>query len=268
MADVGRLTNPYGQGFNYSEVLGRLRSEFSSSHGPLFHYTDHAASTGLRNGQLWMTRADCFLDATEIAYGLDLFRVSARTDLDERERALFNEVLAILRARLQSCFFWSLSQDPDSEHLRHKYATDGEPPLRFSPGFPITLRAAWHIRPADGLPHKVHFVVDHYDFFEGFVVYDDARQRRLAAMACQAFQDFLRADAHGVDRFLFVQVLMECLVLFKSRRFEPEGEHRIALVHKPDSAESFEETRDSRGRRFVYITVGFPKSSGPDRQRA
>ena len=179
--------------------------------------------------------------------------------LNEPEAASFSEVLKTLQVRLKSCFVLSLSQAPDSEYLRSNYAGDNGSVIEFQENFPrIVFHTGWHVTPSDGDSFRNHFVVDVYDFFEGFVVYDDPQQQRPATMACLAYQDLLSTDAHIVDSYQFIDILMQCLVLFKSNEFEAEEEFRVAFIRRHGIIERFEETRDCAGCCKLYIKVRIP----------
>lgn len=242
------------------ESVGRLLSEFKESQDPLYHYTDRVASEGISGGELWMTRADCFLDSREIEHGLETLSAAARTTLRGAESVSFSDVLGAVSARLRTCFVLSLSQDPESDYLRSKYAKNGGIVLEFEESFPRVLYTGWHAFPKGHDCSGLHYVVNNYDFFEGFVVYDDSHKRRLATISCQAFRDLLYSEAHVVDTYHFVDILMQCLLLFKRQEFKVEAEYRVALVRKPGVRKSFEQTRGPAGRNQAYIKVRIPSA--------
>lgn len=154
--------------FCNNESVARLLSQFQISQGPLFHYTNQTASIGIRRGEIRMTRADCFLDQSEITYGLEVLSEAAQTSLGTKEIGPFSDVLKALRAKLQACFVLSLSQDPDSDHLRSEYAGKNGAILEFQENFPMMFHgASWHtILNGEG-SWNVHCIADLYEFFEG-----------------------------------------------------------------------------------------------------
>lgn len=255
---VRRLAMRFKRNFCKNKAIGELLSEFKVSQGPLFHYTRGEASAGIRGGVIWMTRADCFMDPKEIEHGLEVLTEAAQSALADPEKASFLEGLVALRSRLKSCYVLSLSQDHCNHHLRRTY---GESVLEFRENFPMELyHTGWHSIPNSDDSFTCHPVVYVYDFFEGFVVYDESDQQRLARMACMAYLDCLSTEAHVVDAYQFTKVLMQCLVLFKSRKFAGEVEYRIALVREPKVTESFEIRCDGECRRR-RIEVIIPSST-------
>jgi len=245
--------------FCQDEAIGRLLVEFRMSQGPLFHYSDRIAASGIRNGKIWMTRADCFLDPREIGHGLEVLSLAARSAHSELEGKQFLDALEALRARLRSSYVLSLSLDPESDYLKTNYAGADGVALEFESTFPHLLyNLGYHAESQDGGSFRRSFVVDVYDLFEGFVVYDKVRQHRLAAMACLAHSSLVSASSHPVDVYHFINVLVQCLILFKSQEFAAENEYRVALVQQHGITESFEKTRDCRGRRSSYIEVSVP----------
>lgn len=241
-----------------NELVGRLLSEFTVSQGPLFHYTDRAAAAGITNGEIWVTRADCFLDPKEIQHGLKTLSDAARATLSEPDQKSFFDVLEALHGRLRSCFVLSLSQDGNNEHLRNEYAGNDGVVLEFTETFPHILCGGWHAVRTSEDSCTLHHAVDIYDFFEGFVEYNDCSQKELARMACEAYRSLLVTDTHIVDAYHFVNVLLQGLVLFKSKSFVDEDEYRIALVQKPGIAVSFEEIRNRGERQIVYLKFRIP----------
>jgi hypothetical protein len=203
-------------------------------------------------------QADYFLDSKEIEHGLKVLSVAARTALSEPERMSFVDILKAVRERLQSCYVLSLSQDPESEYLQSNYARDSGVVLEFEEDFLRVLYTGWHAIPNGDDSFRCHYIVDIYDFFEGFVVYDDSHQQQLSTIACLAYRELLSTDAHIVDSCHFINILLQCLILFKSRKHKDEKEYRVAPVRMPRITESFEETRDRVGCRHVYIAVRIP----------
>jgi hypothetical protein len=249
----------FTQYFCGNESVGELLSQFRCSQGPVFHYTGRDASIGITCGEIWMTRADCFLDQAEIAHGLAVLSEAAQTTLEE-ERESFSTILEVLRARLASCFVLSLSQDQKNEHLRKVYSGSDGAILEFQEDFPRTLYTGWHAIPKGDDSWSLHYVVDLYDFFEGFVVYDPAQKRRLAEMACQSYRSLRSTDAHIVDSHHFIDVLMQCMILFKTPEHEAEVEYRVALIGRGEESKPFEQSRSRSGsRRQVFTRVLIPK---------
>lgn len=258
-----------GQHFSSNKSVGELLLKFLPSQGSLFHYTDQAASIGIRRGEVRMTRADCFLDQSEIAYGLAILSEAARTTLGAEEIESFNHVLGALRVRLQRCFVLSLSQDSDSDYLKSKYAGNGGAILEFQENFPVMFHgASWHSIPNGEGSGTVHLIADLYEFFEGFVVYDRARQLQLAEIACQTYRNIQSTDTHFVDKYHFIDILIQCCVLFKRPEFEIEKEYRIALIRNQKDMQSFEETINHEGKNRTLIKVMIPSSSDAVRIRA
>jgi len=242
--------------FTENESVRSLLAEFKISQGALFHYTPSlAASEGICGGEIWITSADSFLDDEEIAYGLGMLREAATRMLSGADRDSFLGGLAELESRLASCYVFSLSQDPDSEYLKSNYASDDGFRLEFGENLSFWLQGGWHSIPAGDDSFLLHYVVDHYDVCEGFVVYDEEEQRRISDLACEVFQDLLSGGGHLVDSFHLVSALIQCLILFKRASFSPEVEYRIALLRKAERAEDFSETRDREDGQITYIAV-------------
>ena len=248
----------FEQRFYECAAVGRLLSQFEISQGPLFHYTRRIASAEIQRGKIRLTRADCFLDTKEIQYGLAVLTRAGEDSLDESQLPSFSELLKAIRARLQFCFILSLSKNPDSGHLRSTYSGVNGAVVEVPENFPRVLYRGWHAtRTGDG-SFGLRFVVDLYDFFEGNVIYDAKKQRRIAVMACEAWRELRSRDAHVVDGYHFIDSLLRCLVLFKSSEFEVEDEYRIALVRRPEIAETFESTETRAGRTCHYVAVRIP----------
>ena len=252
------------QYFSGNKFVSELLSEFKVSQGPLFHYTNQIASVGIKGGEIWMTRADCFLDPKEIEHGLEVFSKAAQNSLSDLEIASFFKILEALKERLRTCFVLSLSQNPDNNYLQSNYAGENGAVIEFQENFSHVLYTGWHTIPNSDDSFRNHFIVDTYDRFEGFVLYDDEQQLRLAKMACLAYRDLISTDAHIVEAIHFVNILMNCLVLFKSREFEVEKEYRIALVRKSEEKESFEKSRENDKCCYLYIEVRIPN---PDEEK-
>ena len=208
-----------------------------------------------------MTRADCFLDQAEIVHGLAVLSEAAQTTFKAKERESFSIVLKALEARLHACFVLSLSQDRDNNHLKSTYAKKNGAILEFQEDFPmIFYGASWHTIPNGNDSWSVRFIVDLYEFFEGFVIYDVARQLHLAEMACQSYRDIRSTDAHPADIYHFIDILMRCMVLFKVPSFNAEKEYRFALIRNLGDVQSFEEAMVHNGKHRAYISVRIPST--------
>jgi hypothetical protein len=244
--------------FCENELVRKLLDEFNVRQGPLFHYTSQEAASGIRSGEIWLTRADCFLDSSEINHGCDVLSSAATATLSAQEILSFHRLIDILHDRLKSCYVMSLSQCDSNEHLRLNYASKGGAILRFEETFPEELVNGWHAVPMGNGRFSTHQLSDVYDPFEGFVVYDDTRKQQLAEIACGVFRQLYAADAHKADLHHFIAILIQCLVLFKEYYISPENEYRIALLRRRNITEDFEHRRDCRGATIIYVKVRIP----------
>lgn len=248
--------------FCSNESVGKLLSQFPHSQGSLFHYTKQDASIGIKGDEIRMTRADCFLDQSEIAHGLAVFSEAAQTTLGAEVIEHFSNVLSALRTRLQACYVLSLSQESDSDYLKSAYAGENGVILEFQNDFPSMFHGvSWHSIFNGNDSCSIHLIADFYEFFEGVVIYDRARQLQLAEMACQTFLNILSTDTHFVDSHHFINILIRCLVLFKAPEFEVEKEYRFALIRNQKGVQPFEETINAAGNQRAYISVRFPLTS-------
>ena len=131
--------------------------------------------------------------------------------------------------------------------------------LEFQENFPIMFYGtSWHTIPNGDDSWSVHLIADLYEFFEGFVIYDEDRQLHLAKMACQSYQDIRSTDAHPADIYHFIDILIRCVVLFKVSDFKVEKEYRFVLIRNRGGVLSFEKTMNHDGKHRACISVRIP----------
>lgn len=237
--------------------IGDLLQEFPISRGCLYHYTSEDAATGISRGELWMTRADCFLDEEEIKYGQTILARAADGCLSGEAYDSFVTFLSEVRTGLEQTYITSFSQDPNNEYLKNNY---GKHVIEFDVFFPDKFKyEAFHSVPTGQGSFAVHFFDEHYRSFEGRVIYDEEEQARIASSICNAYFDLIRSDSvHKGDLFHFVDVVNRCLILFKKKEFSPESEYRIAFAYNGTKSNVFEQRRSQDGKTRYYVEVGIP----------
>ncbi len=241
--------------FSGSQTIHELLSQFPLSQGPLYHYTNQQAAEGISKGEIWVTRADCFFDSSEIQHGISIIADVARQELNDNVLVVFVSLLFVIRECLKQCYVFSLSLDRDNPYLTSRYGKG----LAFPEDFPRRLFSmGWHSVRNDGNSFRNYYFVDLYDFFEGSVIYDMDSKQRAARLVCEAFREIITPQAHIVDNFHFINILMTCCVLFKETKFANEEEYRAALVSKTANNESFEHSRTNKGRHIRYIAASGP----------
>lgn len=241
------------------ESLSRLLGKFEISQGYLYHYTSLNVAESISNGELWLTRADDFLDEREVDHGLERLISTIPSSWDEELANSYRSFLNTLRDVLRKCYVLSLSQDQDNDYLVQTYASADGAILRLPSNISFALSTGWHAIPmGDGF--SLHFSNDLYDLVDGFVDYDLDSQNRISALACETFQAIsqstLDASPEAIAEWLhFRDALLQCLILFKEPSYCDEKEYRMALILKPSAEESFEHVREIKGRQSYYIKM-------------
>jgi len=229
-------------------AIADLYQCFRISQGPLYHYTPmDAAASITESGQLWLTRADSFLDQEEVVYGSDLLRQAIAESVagDLKEQLL--KAIEFLGDLLRKCYVLSLSSNPSNSHLATNY---GKAIIELQENFPINLAySAWHISESN----LYHFQML-YEAAEGYVVYDRAEQLQIARKAAFALQSLISPNAAEVDVFHMHHLLIKCIMLFKDASYSPEEEYRVVLHRLSNiSAPAFDKKRHKEFREISYV---------------
>lgn len=249
------------QYFCTNKLVGNLLRRFKISQGNLYHYTSKDAATGINKGEIWMTRADCFLDSREISHGIDILINAANYYLSGGTNKSFVNLLSDFHSKLKNTYVMSLSQDPQNQYLKNNYAVDGII-IEFKEVFPTHLGATgWHSVPESKDSYRLHYLTDLYRPFEGLVVYDDDLKKELAREVCETYANLTSSMAHFVDELHFENALIQSIVLFKEESYAPEKEYRIALIRKDNSNNPFEKNREYKGKSIFYIKAEIPRNS-------
>jgi len=75
--------------FTENKLVEELFSELTISQNSLFHYASEKTVKSIQSGQeLWITRADCFLDKEEIKYGVGVIKQAAELVLNKIQKNL------------------------------------------------------------------------------------------------------------------------------------------------------------------------------------
>lgn len=244
--------------FVENDLVKKLLSRFPISQGNLYHYTSDEASYGISGGELWMTRADCFLDESEIRYGESVIEEAAIDALKEPDRSNFLGLLLDVRKQLSLTYVLSMSQDSCCEYLKDNY---GKNIIEFSEMFPQSFSyEGMHSVQTGHDSYRCHFFDDLYRFFEGEVIYVREEQCDIAKEICKAYIDLISSEkAHKVDVRHFIDLMTKCLLLFKQSTFSQEREYRLALTHIQGGGNDFEFSRDIKGEDSHYIKVSYPQ---------
>lgn len=243
--------------FTNSPVVSELYRCFEISHGALHHYTRaDAAASILSNGELWLTRADSFLDQSEVDYGTSILKAAVKAILTGEDQARLLDLLAHMNGSLRKCYVLSLSSNSSSTYLTDTY---GLSHLELRENFPIDLTYSARHCVLDGDGFLLHHFSQLYEAVEGYVVYDEDEQLRIAGKAVAAVQELAHANADVGDLFHMRQLLIACITLFKQKHYEQEEEYRIVLhrlgeIEVPD----FDERRVANGRTISYIRAQVP----------
>lgn len=232
--------------------IHELYREFRISQENLYHYTcDEAATSISKTGVLWLTRADCFLDETEVSYGAGILREAIELEVtgDKQE---FISLVGDLEESLRQCYVFSASSNPSNSYLLKNY---GEKILELREGFPFCLsHSAWHSLP-NGDGFNIYHFIELYESVEGYIVYDKNEQVRIARKVIVALCQLFGNDiAQMADVFHVRQLLVTCIVLFKHGDYSGEEEYRVVLhrlVNRGDL--NFDNARNSKGKEIAYI---------------
>lgn len=219
----------------------------------MYHYTDTtAASNIIDRKEIYLTRADHFLDNREIKYGMSILENEAKRSLSEDEFNEFKRILNILSERFKTCFVFCFSQNNNSE--KHKEIHGGKI-LQFEEYFPSELACmSYHAIP-EGDGFRLYYTTDIYKLIEGFVIYEQHKQFEIAIDICKTFDENRDIELHIVDQFHFVDVLMKFILLCKEPCFAWEEEYRIALLTNEKWDTQFENIKKNNK---IYIKLITP----------
>jgi hypothetical protein len=243
--------------FTESDLVTRLFDQFRISNGPLFHYTSSQSVESIKKGtELWLTRADSFLDTDEIKYGIELFREVVSREYKRGEYGAIEKFINHLEDYLQGTYVLSLSSDPSSNHLISYY---GNRIIELSENFPMLLaNTAWHSIPCgDGFSN--YYFNNLYEHVEGYVIYDRDDQIQLTKLAIEAILSVANNETHIVDVFHIRKIIIMCTILFKQKRYEPEQEYRVALIAKSPEKHDFNAERISNDKTIHFMKAVIPR---------
>lgn len=245
--------------FAENELIKKLLRKFEISQGRLYHYTSEEAASGIRGGEFWLTRADCFLDKLEIHYGESLLEQAAIEHLNSIECDSFIRLLSEAKASLNLTYVMSLSQEPENKHLLENY---GRFIIEFDETFPMYfVHEGMHSTAIDMTSYRLHFLNTLYDFFEGFVIYDKGKQLEISLAICGAYAQIAGSRyVHKVDAWHFVDIIKRCLILFKKDRYSSESEYRLSITYRQALPNIFEHTRERDNKSFVYVKAKLNRS--------
>lgn len=215
--------------FTSNEKIKKLLSQFDLNEGELYHYTTLESAKAIKtNRELWLTRADCTLDPSEIQYGIDILISSAKRTLSKEELEKFIELLNIIGPKLKKSYLFCLTENKNSN--RH-IDTHGNTLMTFQYDFPELLLSSGrlfnHINTKE---RAVTFIKDSFCLIEGKVIYDFDRQNRIADSICNFYKAALVNNMHIVEINLFTDVLLQFIILLKEQCYSWENEYRICIV--------------------------------------
>jgi len=175
--------------------------------------------------------------------------------MDDLECSSFQKIIMALSDRMRHSYIFSMSHKNDSDHLKEKYGTSI---VEFPEDFPSRLgNLSRHLTPS-GDGYRLKFSHDLYDLHEGFVVYESLKQQAIAKDICRTFLEISRENAHIVDPFHFINVILTFIALSKRSNFSEEEEYRLLLVAKNNKAKQFELERNDGCRNLIYIKLNMP----------
>ena len=150
---------------------------------------------------------------------------------------------------------FSLSSDAHNEYLAQEYANQ-ETKVVFTPDFPMQLlHTSWQIVPNDKGGFSRHFANDIYTKYEGFVEYEEEFKQNIAKNIVDVFGKLLNKQPHIVDRYQFIDLLVQFVIHAKEPKFYQEREYRISLVSLAEGSRQLEETRGNAERETNFIRL-------------
>lgn len=204
---------------------------FQRVHAPLYHYTSNNSADAIVSGEeFWLTRADGFLDESEISYGTAVVtQAMLQLNLTEELSSRISGTLLRIHHFLRSAFVLSLTLDPRNGYLATHY---GSSVLCFKPSFPLLFSncTVHHRTEHDGF--KVHFTCDYFEPIEGAVIYDRDVQIEAAKKVVLAVVDVLLQSGSPVEPLHARELLITSILLCKDFKYSPENEYRFALIRK------------------------------------
>jgi len=238
--------------FAFNPKLTEALNGIRCSQGNLFHYTHRQVANDIKkNRELWITRADCFLDDMEIKHGVKILKRVSKCKLKADSLKDFQLLVEAIHERLTNCYILSLSEDEHNTYLAEKYAKN-ETKVKFSPNFPMSLYGRAGHRNANG----VAYAIDSFILHEGFVEYEPRTQVEFAVKIIDIFKNMIDTEPHVVDAYQFVGLLMQFVIFVKRKRFCKEREYRVSLVSAGKGVKVFEDN-NSDGK--AIIKVNFPE---------
>jgi len=233
-----------------NDKIGKLLSKFRISQGELYHYTDSTASENIiTNKEIYLTRADHFLDKSEIQYGITLLTNAAEKILIESDINKFQTIIDALSERFKQCFIICFTQISNSKkHIK----TYGKNILQFKENFPSELaNMSRHSIPKDN-GYSLRYSTDLYETIEGFVEYNSNKQKSIANEICEIFQETNNANIHLVDQYHFINAIMKFVILCKESCNDWEKEYRVGLISNSKWDTMFENSRNN-GKIFIKL---------------
>ena len=249
----------FQQNFAFEPELAKALNDFRISQEELYHYTKRSIAKQIQNDrEIWLTRADSFLDDQEIIHGVSILKRIASNKLKGQDLSDFLSLVDQIDSRLYKCYIFSLSSDAHNNYLAQKYAHQ-ETKVLFPPEFPMKLaHTSWHAKPNGNSGFSIHHAKDIYKMYEGFVEYEESSKKDIAITIADVFKKFTKQEPHVVDQFQFINLLTQFVIQAKKPTFYKEREYRISLVKIAEGDQPFEETRKNGGRDINYIRLKFP----------
>ena len=198
----------FQKNFAFNSELEKALNDIKISQGVLFHYTKRLIAKQIcDNKELWVTRADCFLDSQEIIHGISILKRIAKKKLKAGDLKLFLSLVDEINNRLASCYILSLSSDEHNNYLAKVYANQ-ETKIKLSEDFPQLLaNMSWHSIAISDSGYSLHYATDIYRAHEGFVEYEPNRKDKIATSIIEIFQTLTSQETHFVDQYHFIDLL-------------------------------------------------------------
>ena len=240
--------------FTGNEALKPILNLHIISQGSLYHYTKKEIATKIiERREFRLSRADTFLDDNEINYGLVILRKTAEHTLKSTSKKLFIDILNAIDTTLKKCYVLSLSNDGNNQHLLDEYS-DGKTIIKLREWFPNDLmyRSFQYIPNDDS--NILHYTSDIYTPHEGFVVYQQSKQKEIAQTICNSFQNLIKSKIDKVDNIHFINAIAKFIILCKVEKYYKEEEYRIALISNNKENNEFDIEENNR----IFIALKIP----------
>jgi len=240
--------------FTGHDGVSELFNQFRTSQGALFHYTSIKSIDSIKSGsELWVTRADSFLDKEEIKYGLNVFRSVSEEITTDKDKEFINKYLLNIEEYLQSTYVLSLTSISSDKYLLDNY---GAYVIELCENFPTLLGCtAWHSIPS-GDCYTNHYFIDHYEKVEGYVIYDYSKQIEISNMVISTILNMLKKDTHVIDVYHMRKIFIMCMTLFKHSKYRKENEYRVSIIRNTKNpSQDFNEKRNNSKKHYIKAII-------------